>query len=345
LAEEATPQWQRFSCRNLPCNSYEVTVVMASTSTGSCIFLFGAGASAFSSGVTPKSPPLGNRLFEELCEFDPYFGQLDQPLKDEFRGNFESGMARFHSERLTELSTFLCRMSLYFLQFKISQTENNIYCRVVEFIQRVQRPLYLATLNYDLLLEHALLLGGCIPNWQAVGRAVLKLHGSPIFLVGEETIKIFTNVLIVNKNPSGAALESTISVADPDRAREYCKDILAFGRPAAPAISAYVIGKNVPYNPSYVKGMQQAFANFLTTADSIVLVGINLNEEDSHIWDPIAASPARIGVVNPDFKQYTEWGARRGRNVELICEKVGDMLGSPIVDLMKFVDGSALSRR
>src|SRR5262245_35644661 len=85
-----------------------------------CIVLFGAGASAFCEGVTPNPPPLGYRLFEKLEAFNPFFRCFSGNLKEEFRRNFEVGMERFAGERNQDLPRFLCLMSLYFLQFKIS---------------------------------------------------------------------------------------------------------------------------------------------------------------------------------------------------------------------------------
>ena len=56
--------------------------------------VFGAGASFGSGGCSPKNPPLGNDLFNELEGLNGAFAKLDSSSKSVFRADgFEAGMA------------------------------------------------------------------------------------------------------------------------------------------------------------------------------------------------------------------------------------------------------------
>jgi hypothetical protein len=302
---------------------------------GGCAFLFGAGASAFCDGVAPERPPLGNKLFEKLCRFDAFFEAFPDELKDEFRANFEKGMATFTSTRNAEVFEFLCKMSLYFLQFTIKDPAVNLYSRFAAMMKKLPDEFCLTTLNYDLLLDAALIAEGLSSGWEPKSR-VLKIHGAPNLLVGEDDVKMFEEIAFVGTSYANTT-GLPVRVRSPDRARAYCEDIIRYRRGFAPAISAYAVGKRVYDSPEFIENTQRTFAKLVTYARSIVLVGVELNEDDSHLWEPIAASKARIGVVNPAFAQYEKWGARRGRSVQLICGTAAEMTTSHADALIRFM--------
>jgi len=78
-------------------------------------------------------------------------------------------------------------------------------------------------------------------------------------------------------------------------------------------MSAYVLGKKVYYSPKFVAEQQTEFVRTVEGARAILVVGVNLNEEDTHIWEPLARARAPLAVVNPDFGPYEKWANRAHR--------------------------------
>lgn len=286
----------------------------------------------------PDRPGIGNRLFEELAAFDPFFADLDPGLRSEFV-DFENGMARFTLKYNALVGKFLALMSLYFLQFRIQDQGANFYSKFVRLLPSVPASMSLATLNYDLLLEEALIAEKILPDWGAT-KKVMKLHGSPNYLVMENMANSFSNVTMVNV---GEFFNGPVQVTDPARAVRYCRTALSQASNMTPAISAYAVGKRVYSSAAYITALQEHFKAQTEKVDSIILVGVHLNEADEHIWQPIAASKARIGIVNPDTATYEKWGTANRRTVTNICstaDEIFDAGGSSLSSkLHRFVAG------
>jgi hypothetical protein len=131
------------------------------------VFLFGAGASYGSVDCSPKCPPLGNCLFEELRIKGGIAATVDEEHRQLFK-DFEEGMARFRATRPpAEVTAMLREMSEYFAPF--TPGANNLYRRLINTLSQWQRAfeerrrprVVLATTNYDLLIECAILDSGC----------------------------------------------------------------------------------------------------------------------------------------------------------------------------------------
>src|SRR4051794_7919089 len=150
----------------------------------STLFLFGAGASYGSLYTKPCCPPLGGGLFAALCKFSPLIHEHCEFEKDRFE-NFEEGMRWVYHERATFLPTFVCEMAKYFAQFKIE--DGNVYVDFINSLKHRARHCCFATLNYELLLEQALVHNGFkvvykYNDRQADEISVVKIHGSINFL-------------------------------------------------------------------------------------------------------------------------------------------------------------------
>jgi len=288
-----------------------------------CIVLFGAGSSAFCDGVSPGQPPLGYKLFEELDKFDPFFGGFAEDLKNDFRNNFEVGMERFARERNPELHRLLCLMSLYFLQFDLIDPAKNFYCKFVDLAFTHRFQIGYATLNYDLLLEAAMIATKRTARWDSV----LKLHGSPNYLVGESLLWMSRDITVAHA--FHAIADGPVAIRDPQTAKVFCKASLERNvAVATPAISIYAKGKRVYHSPGYIEMLQKMFRDAAADAGSVLLIGVNVNEEDDHIWAPIASSKARIGVVNPNFEQVEEWAKRNGKQVTWLGKSANEIVDS-----------------
>ena len=93
-------------------------------------------------------------------------------------------------------------------------------------------------------------------------------------------------------------------------------------------------------SPKFVQEQQDDFVRTAESARAILIVGVNLNEEDTHIWEPLAKARAPLGVVNPDFGPYDEWASKVHRTgVEKLFAKANEMMedGGNLSKLISFL--------
>ncbi len=77
----------------------------------SSVFLFGAGASAFSGECIPTAPPLGKDLFLELKKLGGVASRIDGELAEVFC-DFEAGMAELRVRDDLQTIPFLNEMAV-----------------------------------------------------------------------------------------------------------------------------------------------------------------------------------------------------------------------------------------
>src|SRR5262245_57504541 len=104
----------------------------------SVVFLFGAGASAFSGDCFPKNPPLGAGLFQELLRQGGVAETVGADHRELFERNFEDGMATFWALSKVDRTGFLRDVARYFAQF--FPGEKNAYISVLRAILAAPRP-------------------------------------------------------------------------------------------------------------------------------------------------------------------------------------------------------------
>jgi hypothetical protein len=279
------------------------------------LILFGAGVSAFSPGIAPGNPPLGAKLFDSLQEKDAFFKQIDESLGEQFRKNFEDGMDIFNQTRNVDIGTFLRKMSWFFLQFSPIKQQSS-YFYTLNLIKSNKIKSKLATLNYDLLLDSDLDavggIRGCIsPEY------ITKIHGAPNVwpdIIGQMRGCTFSGC--------GTNIEAPVKLFSKEAAISLCETEDS----TAPAMSLYAVGKKVYYCSNYIKSQIQRFEYDLMNAKWILIAGVHLNLEDSHIWGPLSKSGTRIGIINPAFESYQSWGAEHaGLNIHHISNRIEDI--------------------
>lgn len=221
----------------------------------SSVFLFGAGASAFSGECTPRNPPLGNKLFSELQRCGGVAATVTGELAEIFNRNFEDGMAEFRRAREVETTAFQRDLAKYFATF--SPGNNNHYITLIRTLGEIKRPSVLATLNYDLLLEIAICRTGNTVSYSGLpvpggNVPVLKLHGSCNFLPDLAPRQFQGIGFDLSAAPGASVLSAPIRVADAPEVIEFC----AREDSIAPAIALYAKGKGVMYCPDFVRQQQ-----------------------------------------------------------------------------------------
>src|SRR5687768_14554101 len=146
------------------------------------VFLFGAGASFGAGGIVPEPPPLGGQLFRILAShYRRSWGQLPADVERQMEEDFEAGMAMVYERHSMAIPLLMREMALYFSQFR-PQSRSSLYCRLAKDVEDHIDALAFATLNYECVLEYALLEAGAsidyFGNDDNGAATVWKLHGS-----------------------------------------------------------------------------------------------------------------------------------------------------------------------
>jgi hypothetical protein len=267
-------------------------------------FLFGAGASfGYSNGATVR-PPLGRDLFGALSAsaLCPTWHRADiQALFARYPGDFETPMASLcegtYSETLTHLTHELCH---YLSRFTPAPAGENLYIRLIEQIvnrNRLHNTL-LATLNYETLLDESILLAGCRlhyvypkSSYPTPGAQVLKLHGSVNFLPPPG----FHSNSFPDASASDNLYQGPIYIQVPGKDfRDLYDEGLRW-----PFICHYAPEKPYHIHPA-LKELPLLWNERVTQCSAVVVIGVNADSLDPHVWDPVLRGSARVYYVGRD---------------------------------------------
>lgn len=283
----------------------------------STVFLFGAGASAFSGPCHPTCPPLGDDLFAALKKAGGIAATLDPSLVAVFENNgFEAGMARFREVRDVDTPELLRDTAAYLSQF--APGPQNCYRQLINALVARRHAAVLATLNYDVLIELAVHQTGMGVEYGAVTRErdnmpVLKLHGSCNFLPDVGTNQFINCRAEGGGDPTNAWMEPpAVRAVSAAEVRHFCRteDSLA------PVMACYAHGKPTPFAPTFVRGQQEKWRAALKSASSVYVIGVRVVPDDAHVWEPLRATKAAIGYVGPEDGPFHEWAAGASRRLD-----------------------------
>ncbi len=268
------------------------------------LFLFGAGASYGSNDVNPYSPPLGNDLFHKLNEFEPHhWGRFPSEIVDLFNLNFERGMGEIWDKYSTHTADLMQSLGRYFSNFTVGS--ENLYYRLISSLKKTgkDKECLFSTINYDCLIEDASIKNGYKidynpkfnQNSQAI--SILKLHGSCNFI----TAQLNASNIRFSK---GIVFEGGIKPIPFPSVRSYFSGNTSL----PPVMSIYARNKPLQVSPNTIKQIQNVWQDYIQTVEQIFVIGLNPNIEDSHIWDFLTKTQAKIFYIGNevDFDQYTQ---------------------------------------
>lgn len=272
------------------------------------VIVFGAGASYGAGHVQPEAPPLGASLYDALAMHYPadwgstsYLGRM---WAKQFREDFERTMSDEVLPGVPSLSLLESHRAVakFFARYRLDRGGRDMYSVLLGELKRKDflERLMLGSLNYDCLLEQALLELGLTVDYvldDPHGRGsipVAKIHGSCNFI----TEDLFSSRCQLT-NANASSLECAFTALPVQNLEHSLR--CRFSTP--PRAIFPVLGLYSPHKPSVVApGRLQALRNILAQrivdARSLVLIGLRPTARDPHLWDPIAESCAsKIGYV------------------------------------------------
>ncbi len=281
------------------------------------MMIFGAGASHGSGGCHPSKPPLGGGLFKELVAEGGEFSKLDAESKMAFEsGDFEAGMATISTE-ISLINQLHKELACFFMKYEA--LPSNAYVKLFRKLREVINKVNITTLNYDLLIERALGLIDFGVDYNARGNAItlLKPHGSANFLPQWPDN--------LNIQMSGNVIQGTGSITDNMRTNavitskevfDWCND--SRNEILSPILCMYAKGKRVVLNKTLINNIQKDYAELVKKSQLVVLAGIRYIDHDTHIWQPILESNAKLLIVDPYPEATIEWAEQNGLKYKLL---------------------------
>lgn len=305
----------------------------------STLFLYGAGASAFSGPVAPYRPPVGrgeSGLFARLRDSGAHWAsQVSPQLASDLVSDFESAFPRVYDED-SSLPVHLMR-EVATLLLRCAPGRQNHYVTLLRGIrERGIRSVH-ATLNYDLLLEvSALLAGWSSAQYGTTTRErdvlpVLKPHGSANVVPG---LGFKGHGFSVSLPPAASLWDGRFEVVNRTAALAWT---LEPEQAMVPAMALYTPSKQPIAGATFIRRQQKLFREAVSEASRIFLIGVSVQEQDAHIWGPLARARAPIFLVDPASANFEDWSARLRRGVS---RQIGEDFGSAIPEVLRLVQAA-----
>ncbi len=300
------------------------------------VILFGAGASYGSeaSGM----PPLGAALFDALRQFNPDgWGQVPESLAKTFRADFEAGMVALSNTSQHALPVLQRAMAAFF--FRFAPTTASLYVQLAQRIRAKGWVGSLTTLNYERLLEFSLSHAGVqiTVNSAASSNGAVELcfpHGCCHFFCesvrGLASGVSFSGMDVTTNGPVTA-------IGNPVQFSDRIKND-AF----PPVMSYFEPQKRTTSGANLIADQRHRWLQMCTSATTIAVIGVHPRSHDSHIWEPLHLTKARIVYCGGPsaaaaFKTWKKTSGRTATDTVLygyfanefenICAEVG--LSSP----------------
>ena len=260
------------------------------------IILFGAGASYGSGQIIPEKPPLLRQLYPELKRCYPRtWGNFPKDLSSEFDQDFELGMADIWDKYSPMVPQLMQEMALYFVQFRLANVKENLYFRLLQFLidkNKISSTI-LFTLNYEVILDlctHALNLNIDPENKTCDEKIIkiIKLHGACNII--PDGIKVSRSVKFTKGVLFGTGAKYLF---DLNEVVKFC-----LGDNGLPPVMALIMKeKPIQVSKFILNYYQDIWHEILKGKNKVIIIGVNPNNEDAHIWNPLMTTPSKIYYV------------------------------------------------
>jgi hypothetical protein len=289
------------------------------------VVLFGAGASYGSGNVVPYSPPLGDGLFDDLARRDPGgWGALPGELQGEFKLDFEKGMLSLVEKHSHAVGPLMRVMTAYFASFRLDGSGLDLYSRLLSGLGRNLGHILFSSLNYECLFEIAVSMRGLTNEYFSDGPVsaghvrISKLHGSCNFRA--------PGIRVAPRGVSyaGSGVSFTPGALEAVSPQDAIAAVQGDGLYSAMCL--YTVHKPIQIGTEVIRGMQEAWANSVRSAEKVIVIGTRPHDEDRHLWEPLADTDAALYFVG-NRESFNEWVRRSGRSAtksHLLAPRFGD---------------------
>lgn len=269
------------------------------------LLILGAGASFGSEQEKQYAPPLGAVLFQSLLEFSPEsLGNIPQSIRAIFNKDFEAGMLAL-AQQLPQMLPVLQRcMGAFF--FRFGPTPNSLYLRLARQLKGKSWDGAIATLNYERMLTMALGQSG-IQTWcgdkttASTGIEICLPHGiCNLFCESVRGMASAVAMAGMQVTTNGPVLQ----IENPDQFWDRIRND-AF----PPVMSYFEPSKFTTSGSDFIAAQRNRLLSLIQQASSIAVIGIQVREADTHIWNSLAGANANIAYcAGPEgAATYQRW--------------------------------------
>ncbi len=258
------------------------------------VILFGAGASFGAGDIIPEKPPLGNQLYNRLKDFFPAsWGRLPHEIDVVFAADFEKGMNIVYEHHSQGIAPLMKDMAVYLIQLRPYSHESLYDLLIKRMIElSLLEGFLFSTLNYDCILEFCLLNQNRKVSYWDYGSKdsvpVWKLHGSTNWF--SKNIEASDGVTFTK----GVTFEGGLKAfLDTNEVIEKC----IVNQGLYPSMCLFMKGKPIQIAPRIIMEQQKKWSEAISLAKTVTCIGINPLPEDSHIWEPIARTKAKLYFI------------------------------------------------
>lgn len=270
------------------------------------LILLGAGASYGSEPNKSIVPPLALDLFDKLLEFRPsLWRQIPSDIAAIYREDFEAGMLAVADKMPHALSFIQRSMGAFF--YRYGPTPSSLYTKLAKQIRLSQWNGAIATLNYERMLQIALIREGCECVVGKAEESQIELclpHGSCNLFCQS----VMGNAGLVSFHGMNVTTNGPVTCIDhPDA---FWPRIENDSFP--PVMSYFEPKKFTTSGASFINSQRQRLIDLINNSKSIAVIGIQVREQDTHIWDALASTSAPIYYCAgpPGAIAYKSWKAK-----------------------------------
>ena len=266
------------------------------------IIVFGAGASFGAGCVLPAAPPLGAHLYDALAKAYPNVWGSESVVGNMWSAQLRNDFERAMSEEILPKTPSLCLLewhrdiAVFFAQYRLDAGRRDMYSLLLSELKTkgLLPRVMLASLNYDCLLEQAMLDLGLgtdymLDPFPSEGSIPLaKIHGSCTFI----TDNLFSKRAYLT-NANASSLECSIITLPLQSLEDRLRRSFSTHDPALfPVLGLYSPDKPSIVAPAKLQTLRNALTDRINRATTLVLIGVRPNPRDPHLWCPIAQSRA-----------------------------------------------------
>ena len=114
---------------------------------------------------------------------------------------------------------------------------------------------------------------------------------------------------------SGDDVSCRVEIVAREEVIKFCQENESKNNPFTPVMSYYQPDKKSRICSDFIKQQQEYWKHALKESQTLYIVGVAFNENDTHIWQTIAKSGCEVRIVDPKPQSIIDYFEERGVNV------------------------------